>query len=201
MVKNPLPLSISIGSDYAFTTVNAVGVGSSILTASTQGMSSAQGTVQLAPSPLVVQLTKVVPTRSFIFNNESAVFLLSISFLGQPFSGENVTWGSTGGQMSPPSGSVGASGTASSTFTPSTNGAINITASISAPAIGNVQAVYLLDVAVVPEKTPPTLVQVLLSLWYYIAAAVVVVAVAAFYLLRMRRKKQRAEIEAGFEVV
>jgi uncharacterized membrane protein YwaF len=60
---------------------------------------------------------------------------------------------------------------------------------------------YLLFVNAVPIKSPPTFLQVLVSLWYYIVAAVVAVIAAAFYLFRMRRRRQRAEIEAGFEVV
>jgi uncharacterized membrane protein YwaF len=64
-----------------------------------------------------------------------------------------------------------------------------------------VNLVYPLIVAQIPQKPPETLAQELIGFWYYIVAAVAVVIVALVYLFRMRRKKQRAEIEAGFEVV
>jgi hypothetical protein len=197
MVSNPLYLTIDIGSDYAYTTVNAVGEGVSVLTASTQGLSSAQASLQLAPSPLVIHHS----SRSFIFENETAVMSLSVSFLGDPLSGVNVTWGTTGGEMSPGSTETGPSGTTWSTFIPASLGMENITAMLSAPVIGVTSLAYYLDVGPVPIKPPPTFVQELMSFWYYIAAAAVAVIAAAFYMLRMRRRKQKAEIEAGFEVV
>jgi branched-subunit amino acid transport protein len=80
-------------------------------------------------------------------------------------------------------------------------GAENVTATLSAPVIGVTSVTYYLNVVPVPVKPPPTLLQELRSFWYYIAAAVVAAIAAAFYMLRMRRKKEKAEIEAGFEVV
>jgi hypothetical protein len=80
-------------------------------------------------------------------------------------------------------------------------GAENVTATLSAPTIGVTSVTHYLDVLPVPVRPPPTFLQKLMSFWYYIAAAGVAVIVAAFYMLRMRRKKEKAEIEAGFEVV
>jgi hypothetical protein len=197
MVKNPLALTIDIGDDYAYTTVDAVGTGVSALTASTQGLSSAQASLQLAPSPLVTHHS----SPSFIYENETAAAYLSVSFLGDPLSGVNVTWDATGGWMSPGSTETGPSGTTSSTFHPRSVGVENITATLSASVIGTTSLTYYLDVVPVPVKPPPTFMQELMSFWYYIAAAAVAAIAAAFYMLRMRRKKQKAEIEAGFEVV
>jgi hypothetical protein len=197
MVKNPLSLTIGIGSDYAYTTLSAVGTGVSTLTASTQGLSSAQTSLELALSPLVIHHS----SPSYIFENETALMSLSVSFLGGPLSGVNATWAATGGRMSPYSSETGPSGMTSSTFIPMSAGAENVTATLTAPTIGITSVTYYLDVVPVPVKPPPTFLQELRSLWYYIAAAAVAAIAAAFYMLRMRRKKEKAEIEAGFEVV
>jgi hypothetical protein len=197
MVSNPLYLTVSIGSDCVYTTVTAAGTGVSALTASTQGLSSAQASLQLAPSPLVIHHS----SPSYIFENQTAVMFVSVSFLGDPLVGVNVTWGAAHGEMSPGSTKTGLSGTTSSTFIPASVGAENITAMLSAPVIGITSVTYYLNVVPVPVKPPRTFMQELMSFWYYIAAAVVAVIAAAFYMLRMRRKKQKAEIEAGFEVV
>jgi hypothetical protein len=196
MVRDPLYLTIGIGSDYAYTTVSAVGTGVSTLTASTQGLSSAQASLQLAPNPLVTHHS----SPSYIFENQTAVMYFSVSFLGGPLSGVNVTWAATGGQMSQLATKTGLSGMASSTFIPQSVGVENITATLSSP-IGTTSVTYYLDVLAVPVKPPRTILQELMSFWYYIAAAAVAAIAAAFYMLRMRRKKQKAEIEAGFEVV
>jgi hypothetical protein len=202
MISNPINLVIPTGSDYAFTTVHATGPGLNYLTASTQGMTSAVNVpLTIAPSPLTISLTKISPISLAFFNNESATMLLSVSFLGQPLNGVNVTWATNRGAMTPPSTYISQSGSTESVFDPSSSGSANITATLSAPAIGTVTSVYILYVNAVPVKPPPSFLQVLQSVWYYIAAAVVAVVAAAYYLFRMRRKKQRAEIEAGFEVV
>ena len=78
---------------------------------------------------------------------------------------------------------------------------MNITASATSPQTGPLSKDYQLAVYQAPPKPPASIVQVLVSYWYYLLAAVVAAVVALVYVFRLRRKKQRAEIEAGFEVV
>ena len=201
LLSSFVTLGIPMGSDYVFSYLHLKGVGTSDLTASSQDLESSQAPLTSVSSPLVVKLMLAYPQSSFIYTNQTATFRLSATFVGLPLQDLNVTWTSSGGNLLPLQGSTGTSGSTSTVFTPGAPGAYNITASASSPQTGNIQLVYVLPVAQVPQKPAPTLVQEILGFWYYIAAAVAVVIVAMVYLFRMRRKKQRAEIEAGFEVV
>ncbi len=198
LVKTFLSLTIATRDDYAFSLVNASGVGSTVLTAVSPGLSSSKADLQTVQSPLVVGLTT---PKSFIYSNESATFTLTANFLGKPLDGLNVTWGATGGTILPNTGVTGAGGSASATFTPSGSGSKNITATAFSPGTGQIKGSYSLVVYQAPPKAPLTILQFVLMYWYFIAAAVAAALVAVFYLFRLRRKKQRAEIEAGFEVV
>ena len=150
---------------------------------------------------MAVNLILSSTPNPFIYENQTATFELSAFLEGQPVQNLNVTWATTGGTITPTVGSTGTTGSTSTMFIPGTFGAYNITASAQSPQTGFVSQVYRLIVEEVAPKPSPTLAEQILSLWYYLVAAAAVVIVAVVYLLRMRRKKQRAEIEAGFEVV
>jgi hypothetical protein len=201
LLSSFVTLGISKGKDYVFSYLHTKGVGKSVLTASSQDLSSSAGSLVSVPSPLVVRLQLTSTPNSFIYENQTATLTLSASFVGLPLQNLNVSWASTGGTLVPTLGNTGTSGSASSLFTPGDFGRYNITATINSPQTGPMTLAYSLIVAQLPQKPAPSLVQQILGLWYYIVAAVVVVIVAVVYVLRMRRKKQRAEIEAGFEVV
>ena len=194
-------LGISKGKDYVFSYLHTKGSGKSVLTATSQDLTSSQSQLQSVPSPLVVKLSEVSPLTPFIYNNQTATFQFSAFLEGQPVQNLNVTWATTGGTITPAVGNTGTSGSTSITFIPDKFGAYNVSASANSPQTGFVSFVSTIIVAQVPPKPSPTLAQQILSLWYYLVAAAVVVVIAVVYLLRMRRKKQRAEIEAGFEVV
>jgi hypothetical protein len=201
LLKSSFTLTIPQGSDYVFTYLHTGGVGATQLTASSQDLSSSQSGLTSVPSPLVVRLLLTSTTSGFIYQNQTAIFAFTATFEGIPLQNVNVTWASSGGNLSPLNGATGSSGTSSTVFTPGSFGAYNITASADSPQSGSVHMVYPLIVAQVPPRPAETLAQEIIGFWYYIVAAVVVVVVAMVYLFRMRRKKQRAEIEAGFEVV
>jgi len=148
-----------------------------------------------------VKLVLSSTPNSFIYENQTATFQLSAILEGQPVQNLNVSWAASGGSITPLLSNTGTSGTTSTTFIPGSFGEYNITASATSPQTGFVSLLYQLVVAQVAPKPSPTLAQQILGLWYYLVAAAVVVVIAVLYLLRMRRKKQRAEIEAGFEVV
>jgi hypothetical protein len=226
MMSLPLHLSIKVvkvgqsyvGQDYVRTLLNASGSGLSVLTASSQGLLSSQVNLQLAQSPLIVTLSPSVSGAtpygsSTMYTNSTAVMTLSISFLGQPVQNLTVQWTATLGSISPTKTTAISSKTASTTFTPIISGLVckvvtvgpcylgtaNITASFSSIQTGHISKSYLVGIYLPPP--PPVRPPWYKTYWYYIVAAVVVVLVAGFYLFRLRRKKQRAEIEAGFEVV
>jgi len=206
LVSGPLHLSIGVGLDFVFIHLSVTGSGQSELTASAQGLTSTQESLQVVRSPLVDTLTASVAHKSpygpgTMWANDTATLTLTVTFLGKPVQNLSVAWTVKGGTITPTHSQTGFSDVASTTFTPTVIGTANVTASTTSPETGPITRSFFLTVIQVPVKPPRTLVQVIESLWYYIAAAAAVAVIAAFYLLRMRRKKQRAEIEAGFEVV
>lgn len=201
LLSSFVTLGIPKGNDYVSSYLHTKGVGKSVLTASSQDLASSQSNLISVSSPLVVELALTSTPLRFIYQNQTATFQFSVFLEGQPVPGLNVSWATTGGQITPTSGSTGASGSTSTVFIPSTYGEYNVSAGAYSPQTGLVSKVYPLLVVQVPPKPAPSLAQQILSLWYYFVAAAAVVVVAVIYLFRMRRKKQRAEIEAGFEVV
>jgi hypothetical protein len=201
LLSSFVTLNIPVGSDYVFDYLHTKGVGASVLTVSSQGLVSSQANLKSIASPLSVKLLLSSTSNSFIFANQTATFTFKIAFVGMPLQNVNVTWGTSGGRVTPVASTTGSSGTVSTVFTPPTFGSYNITASASTAETGPIVASYTLIVAQIPTKAPPSIVQQILGFWYYLVAAAAVVIVAVVYLFRMRRKKQRAEIEAGFEVV
>ena len=194
-------LGIPKGSDYVFTYLHTKGVGKSVLTASSQDLVSSQSNLESDPSPLVVKLELTSSSFQFIYENQTATLVFSAFLEGQPVQNLNVSWAASGGNIAPNFGSTGTSGSTTAVFTPGTYGNYNISAVTDSPQTGLVSLAYPLLVAQVPAKPPASIEQQILGFWYYFVAAAVVVVVAVVYLFRMRRKKQRAEIEAGFEVV
>ncbi len=201
LVKSLITLTLHARDDYAYALIDTSGTGSSVLTAVSQGLVTSQAGLSVKPSPLVSALTWAGASREFIYNNASAFFTFTADFLGRPLDNLSVSWYASAGTMSPSSGLTNAGGAAYSTFSPSRTGTQNITASATSPLTGTFSVSYTLSVLQAPPKPSPTFLQLLVTYWYFIAAAVAAVVVALFYLLRLRRKKQRAEIEAGFEVV
>jgi hypothetical protein len=194
-------LRIPQGQDYVSSYLHVKGVGQSVLTSTTQGLSSSQVALKTVPSPLLVTLSISSTSNPYIYENQTALFTFGASFVGLPLQNMNVSWTSSGGVMSPPLGNTGTSGSTSSQFTPKSFGLYNITATAHSPAVGFLSITKRLTVFQVPPKPTPSLLEQIIGYWYYLAAAAAVAVIAVVYLLRMRRKKQRAEIEAGFEVV
>ncbi|HUK80239.1 MAG TPA: hypothetical protein VLU91_06210 [Nitrososphaerales archaeon] len=201
LITSFVTLGIPKGSDYVFTYLHTKGVGKSVLTASSQDLVSSESDLVSVPSPLVVKLQLTSTSLQFIYENQTATFTFSAFLEGQPVQNLNVSWAASGGSITPTYGSTGTSGSTSIVFTPGTYGSYNVSAGADSPQTGLVSLAYPLLVAQVPSKPAPSVVQQILGYWYYFVAAAAVVVIAAVYLLRMRRKKQRAEIEAGFEVV
>ena len=201
LLSSFVTLGISKGNDYVFSYLHTKGIGKSVLTASSQDLASSQSDLVSVASPLSVKLELTSTPNQFIYENQTATFTFSAFLEGEPIQNLNVSWATSAGQITPTFGSTGTTGSTSIVFTPGSYGAYNISAGADSPQTGVVSLVYRLIVAQVPPKPSPSLAQQILSLWYYLVAAAAVVVIAVVYLLRMRRKKQRAEIEAGFEVV
>jgi hypothetical protein len=202
LLSSFISLSIPKMNDYLFSYLHTKGIGQSVLKASSQGLISSTVNLQSKPGPLTAKLALVSTANSYIFTNQTATLTFSVSFVGVPLQNVKVAWSTTGGAtLNPVKGNTSASGTDSTVFTPAGPGIYSITANANYPQTGPIASNYSLTVYPAPVKPAPSLIQQILAYWYYIAAAAVVAFVALFYVFRLRRKKQRAEIEAGFEVV
>ena len=201
LIGSFVTLGIPKGNDYVFSYLHTKGVGKSVLTASSQDLASSQTNLVSVPNPLVIKLVCTSTSLPFIYENQTATFTFSAFLEGLPIQNLNVSWATTGGTITPTYGSTGTSGSTSVVFIPGSFGAYNISAGAYSLRTGVVSLAVPITVAQVPPKPSPSLEQQILGFWYYFVAAAAVVVVAVVYLLRMRRKKQRAEIEAGFEVV
>ena len=202
LVSSSISLTIPQGNDYVFSYLQTSGTGQSVLKVSSQGLVSSQVQLNSDPGPLENSLVLSSSSNGIILANQTGDFVFSLSYVGTPLQDINVTWQASGGAtLSPSSGVTGADGSASTVFTPPTYGRYNVTATATTPQTGTISKTISILVAQVPSKPAPSLAEVVLGYWYYIAAAVAIVVIAVVYLFRMRRKKQRAEIEAGFEVV
>jgi hypothetical protein len=200
MVVGPLTLTIPKGSDDVVTHLTATGSGSSVLTASSQDLSSSEVTLSLVKSPLVVRLEGYLP-RGVLYTNETLPVTLSVEFLGEAVNGANVTWIATYGTILPSTSNTGESGLASARYTPQAAGGANVTAEGTSPQTGPFRASYLFVVLPPPNPLPLTFGALLIRYWYLLVAAIAAVIIVVLYFIRRRRKKQREEIEAGFEVV
>ena len=204
LLSSFVSLGIPKGSDYVFSYLHPKGSGLTTLTASSQDLISSQSVLTVVPSPLVMTVFPLSPLISTspnaIFENQTLTVAFSATLDGVSVTDLNVTWGSSGGMLTPQTGNT-STGSTYTVFSPDSPGNYNITARASSPTTGQLTVIYPVFVEAVPKKPAPTLVQQILGYWYYIVAAVAAVVVAVVYLYRMRRKKARAEIEAGFEVV
>ncbi len=203
LINNYISLKIPAGKNFVSTSLSTKGVGTSVLTATSQGLVSSQAPLVSVVSPLVVKLTspQLTTSNSFIYSNQSAKFTFTASFEGAPLRGLNVTWTVNGGSVKPSSGTTSNSGTVTTTFTPPQQGSFNITARGTSASTGAFSASFIIGVTLAPLKPAPTLIQQVIGFWYLIVIAVVAAAIVSYYLLRRRRKKQKSEIEAGFEAV
>lgn len=204
LLSRYVTLGIPKGNDYVFSYLHPRGSGVTTLTASSQDLVSSQSVLTIAPSPLTMSVTPLSALMSSspnaIFENQTLTLAFSATLDGVPVTDLNVTWGSSGGMLTPQTGNT-SSGSTYTVFSPDSPGYYNITARASSPTTGPLSSVFQVLVEAVPKKPAPTLAQQILGYWYYIVAAIAAVVVAVAYLYRMRRKKAKAEIEAGFEVV
>jgi hypothetical protein len=207
LLSNYLNLTIPQGSDYIFGFLHTTGNGKTVLTASSQDLTSSQTSLKSVASPLSVGMvlsstSPPLPTDgpTLMYQNQTATFVFSAYLDGQPVKDVNVTWAVSAGSLTSYKGNTGSSGSAATVFTPGSFGAYNITATASSPQTGAVDIVKQFTVAQVVPPAPPSILQRIVGFWYFLVAAAAVAGVGAVYLLRMRRKKQREEIEAGFEI-
>jgi len=134
MFAKPIQLQIPAGADYAWTLLSTSQPGSSVLTASTGGLSSGSASVSELSLPVSVTLTSSSPVVAI---GTPTIVQLLVEVNGSPLRGANVTLTATSGSMSAANGVTDSSGQFTDTFIPSTNGVATITAVVQDPVLGN----------------------------------------------------------------
>jgi hypothetical protein len=134
VVAKPIELDIPAGADYAWAYVKASQPGTTILTASTGGLASANANLSVVSLPIVLTLTSSAPVVAI---GSSATVQLQVELLGSPVQGANVTLSAAPGAMSAPNGITDSTGQFTDTFIPAVDGVAIITALVQDPLFGN----------------------------------------------------------------
>jgi hypothetical protein len=134
VIGKPIDLDIPAGADYAWALVTTSQAGSSTLTASAGGLSSASATLSELSVPVSVTLTSSAPVVAI---GTPAIVQIQVEVMGSPLQGANVTLTSTSGSMSSPGGVTNSAGQFSDTFIPTQNGIGTVTALVQDPVLGN----------------------------------------------------------------
>jgi hypothetical protein len=191
-------LTVPPGGDYATASIATLGPGAVNLTASSPGLRSSSVVLTVLSSPVSVVIspsTQVLPT------NETDTFTLTATALGQGVSGATVKWFATSGTISPALTNTTASGIAYGVLASTVAGASMVTAEVSSPIFGTINATTtVVFTTVVPPAKPSFGSQLGKYLIPIVVVIIVVVAAVLFLFLRMRRRgKALPEDEGGPE--
>jgi hypothetical protein len=193
LMKSPLTLTIPKGSDLVYTTIPLV-TSSGTFTAVSNGLVSAS--VQFSASP-VSTTHSLTASPAAIEIGQTSVVKFSATFQGQPLSGAQVTWTSTGGTLSQTSTTTNSGGTSSVTFTPTSPGLGMVHVTATSPIAGEINATYYLSVQA-PQNTQSTSLIGMLTTFPYLLIWVAVAAVVVLIvLLLIRRRRRAAEAESA----
>jgi len=134
VIGNRIVLDIPAGADYAWVLVATSQAGSSILTASSGGLSSASATLSELSVQVSVTLTSSAPVVAI---GTPATVQVQVEVMGSPLQGANVTLSATSGAMSVSNGVTDSAGQFTDTFIPVQNGVATVTAIVQDPVLGN----------------------------------------------------------------
>lgn len=188
VMAKPLQVTIPVGADYAWALVNTTGPGSTTLTASTSGLTSANGTLSELAIPVSVTLTSSAPTAVL---GTTTTIQLQAEVLGSPLQGASVSLTASSGSMSAPSGTTDSSGELTDTFVAQQNGIATITAVVQDPLVGNVTAST--NVLVIPPSPAATGASTShwLGILLVVLPVVIVVVIVVVIGLAVRRMLKR----------
>jgi len=191
VLAKPLQLDIPAGADYAWAFLNTSQPGSSVLTASTSGLTSASASLSVLSLPVSVTLTSSAPVVSI---GTPAIVQLEVEAMGSPLAGASVVFTATSGTMSAGSGVTDSAGQFTDTFFPEQNGVAIITAVVQSPVLGNQTAAT--NIIVIAPGAAGTggstsrglgLVGLLLPV-VLVVVIVVIIALGARRILKSRRR-------------
>lgn len=198
-VQTPIALTFPQGTDHISVRVELKHNGSTVLTVTSSGLTSANARIDARSPTLAIAITANPPT---IFSNASSIVKLTLMAEGAPLPGATVAWNSSLGRVEPNATLTSTSGLASITFKPSQSGLAKIFAIISHPSLGTYTMKVSVTINPAPNRAPPTLLQLILSyLIYVIPVVAAIIGLVVFRTIRRRRSKAREELEAGFQTL
>jgi hypothetical protein len=198
VIGKPLQLVIAAGGDYAWAVMKTSAPGSSVLTASTSGLSSASGSLTEISIPLSLTLTSSVP---LVTMGATASLQLQVLVAGSPLKGANVTLQTTSGAVSPAQGVTDSAGQFAATFIPEKNGVATITALVQHPLLGNQSAGTNVLVTLAGSGGPIGSTGAGLGMAAYllpVAIVAVVVIIMAFGVRRIVKSRRGVSDDDGF---
>jgi hypothetical protein len=198
VVKAPIVLTIAPGADFASTVVTTLGSGKTNLTATAAGLKSSSATLSVLTSPVTIAASTPAPIVAF---GTTATITVTVTALGQGLPNATVQWLTTSGTLQPTSGNTSAQGTASTVLIAKVPGTVTVTAEVTSPFFGTVNATAAVYFTPPPVVTQPSLSDRLHPYLIVIVVVILVVvgAVVFIFLRRRRRKKALAEGETPAE--
>lgn len=197
LFAQPVQVVVPLRSDYALISLNASVPNTSVITAISPGLRSANATFSFLRLPVIVTLTASAPT---IYPNQTEIFTASVSVMRTPEPNVTVTWHASDGTLSSQQSVTGAGGVATVKLTPGGVGPVSVYATLSNDVIGrlNSTAAGIFVIGFPPKPPPPLgLVSQLVGYLPYIGVAVAAV-VMVFFL--SRRRRGAVEEEDSFEI-
>jgi len=189
VVSKTIVLNISPGGDFASTFISTMGSGTANLTASSAGLRSSSAVLHVLTSPVSVAVSA---SATIIPVNQTATISLVAKALGTGLPNASVNWLITSGTgtLSPTSGNTSAQGTASTVLTPSAPGAVTVTAEVTSPLLGAINASATVYFTPLPVPVKPTFSSEIHPYVIPIVVVIIVVILAVlFFFLRRRRRR------------
>ena len=191
VVSKPIVLLVKPGQDYATTTISTLGAGKTNLTATAPGLGATSKVLTVLSSPTSVTLA---PTPQVPYANQSSTITLSVNALGQGVPGASVLWFTTFGTLSTNNGTTNSAGQAVVSLFSNATGVATVTATVSNPLTGTVNATTTVVFQSVPVTPKQSVGQKIGSFIYIIIAVIIVIlALVAFFVMRRTRRGRPEE--------
>ena len=200
VVSKAFTISFVGGQDYALVRLILLAAGTTQLTVSTEGLSTAVIPITVIPYPLQATISA---SPNPIYTNQTSTITVNVVLAGKGFPGAKITWLVQSGSLSSPNSTTDKNGLAAVTFSPRAPGVGSVTAVISSGAFGNrnkTTTIPVLSTSSSSKSFFTTLTQLLFSFPYVLVLGGGIVAIVGLAVLKVRGRRTGAELaedEAG----
>ncbi len=203
VLNKTLSATVATGKNYVRIPLFPAKPGSTVLTVSAQGLSSATAQAEFIPYPLKAQL---LASSLNILSNQTSRLSLTIWLDGQGLSKVKVNWSATLGSITPSNSTTDSTGTASATFKPSATGVSTFVAVYSHSVFGTTNQTNKIIISAPAGPRNVGVVDQFLGFGIFgipygfgLIGAVAGVSVVAIFVIRRRHRRRPQEEESAEE--